>query len=147
MIQTMILHWSPRSPYVRKVVIAIAEMGLQERVRTVRRGLAGETGERRLRTQGETPNRSLVLRGTENSNESTIPIHCVTLADFLLEAGLESVDLLKMDIEGSEWEVLFSTPTSVLRSVRYILLEYHEVHARFGYAPEKLFAHLFYLLF
>jgi glutathione S-transferase len=36
MSQTMILHWSPRSPYVRKVMIAIAEMGLQDRVRTVR---------------------------------------------------------------------------------------------------------------
>ena len=36
MSQTMTLHWSPRSPYVRKVVIAIAEMGLQDRVRIVR---------------------------------------------------------------------------------------------------------------
>jgi glutathione S-transferase len=36
MTQPMILHWSPRSPYVRKVMIAIAELGLQDRVRTVR---------------------------------------------------------------------------------------------------------------
>jgi len=55
---------------------------------------------------------------------------------------LESIDLLKMDIEGSEWEVLLSTPTPVLRSIRHIQLEYHAVHARFGYTPEKLFAHL-----
>jgi glutathione S-transferase len=32
----MILHWSPRSPYVRKVMIAIHEMGLQDRITTVR---------------------------------------------------------------------------------------------------------------
>lgn len=36
MTQTMTLHWSPRSPYVRKVMIAIHEMGLQDRIRTVR---------------------------------------------------------------------------------------------------------------
>src|SRR3569833_2551495 len=43
MTQTMILHWSPRSPYVRKVMIAIAEMGLQDRVRTVRTVAGGTT--------------------------------------------------------------------------------------------------------
>ncbi|HEX3573842.1 MAG TPA: glutathione S-transferase family protein [Rhodopila sp.] len=39
----MILHWSPRSPYVRKVMIAIWEMGLQDRVRTVRTVAGGTT--------------------------------------------------------------------------------------------------------
>ena len=43
MVQTMILHWSPRSPYVRKVMIAIAEMGLLDRVRTVRTVTGGTT--------------------------------------------------------------------------------------------------------
>ena len=41
--QTMILHWSPRSPYVRKVTIAAAEMGLQDRIRTVRTVAGGTT--------------------------------------------------------------------------------------------------------
>jgi glutathione S-transferase len=41
--QTMTLHWSPRSPYVRKVVIAIAEMGLQDRVTIVRTVAGGTT--------------------------------------------------------------------------------------------------------
>lgn len=31
-----ILHWSPRSPYVRKVMVALHEKGLSERVDTVR---------------------------------------------------------------------------------------------------------------
>lgn len=39
----MILHWSPRSPYVRKVMIAIDEMGLRDRVRTVRTVAGGTT--------------------------------------------------------------------------------------------------------
>ena len=43
MSQTMILHWSPRSPYVRKVMIAIAEMGLQDRVHTIRTVTGGTT--------------------------------------------------------------------------------------------------------
>jgi glutathione S-transferase len=37
----MTLHWSPRSPYVRKVMIAISEMGLTDQIRTVRTIVGG----------------------------------------------------------------------------------------------------------
>jgi glutathione S-transferase len=39
----MTLHWSPRSPYVRKVMIAVHEMGLADRIRTVRTTVGGTT--------------------------------------------------------------------------------------------------------
>lgn len=39
----MTLHWSPRSPYVRKVMIAAREMGLQERLHCVRTVVGGTT--------------------------------------------------------------------------------------------------------
>jgi glutathione S-transferase len=39
----MTLHWSPRSPYVRKVMIAVHEMGLTDRIRTVRTTVGGTT--------------------------------------------------------------------------------------------------------
>jgi glutathione S-transferase len=39
----MTLHWSPRSPYVRKVMIALHEMGLTDRIRTVRTIVGGTT--------------------------------------------------------------------------------------------------------
>lgn len=37
----LVLHWSPRSPYVRKTTIAVHEMGLTDRVRTVRTVVGG----------------------------------------------------------------------------------------------------------
>ncbi len=39
----MTLHWSPRSPYVRKVMIAAHEMGLTDRMRIVRTIVGGTT--------------------------------------------------------------------------------------------------------
>ena len=48
MTQSMILHWSPRSPYVRKVMIAVFELGLQDKVRTVRTVAGGTTPHRAL---------------------------------------------------------------------------------------------------
>jgi len=36
MARDMLLHWSPRSPYVRKVLIAAHEVGISDRIKTVR---------------------------------------------------------------------------------------------------------------
>lgn len=41
--QDMLLHWSPRSPFVRKVLIAAHELGLTERLRRVRTVVHPET--------------------------------------------------------------------------------------------------------
>jgi glutathione S-transferase len=41
MAETMKLHWSPRSPYVRKVMIAAHELGLADRLQTVRTVVGG----------------------------------------------------------------------------------------------------------
>jgi len=45
---TMLLHFSPRSPYVRKVMIAAHEMGLQDRLHCVRTVVGGTTPHREL---------------------------------------------------------------------------------------------------
>jgi len=44
----MLLHWSPRSPYVRKVMIAAHEMGLAEQLHCVRTVVGGTTPHREL---------------------------------------------------------------------------------------------------
>jgi glutathione S-transferase len=43
MAEQMTLHWSPRSPYVRKVMIAASELGLRDRLRIVRTVTGGTT--------------------------------------------------------------------------------------------------------
>jgi glutathione S-transferase len=48
---TMTLHWSPRSPFVRKVVVAAHELGLAERIRTVRTVVAMQKPARELLPQ------------------------------------------------------------------------------------------------
>ena len=94
-----------------------------------------------MRSEGESPDRNLIRAG-EDEAEYPVRVPCLSLVALFDQLRLASVDFLKMDIQGSEWEVLFSTPTSVLRCIRRIEFEYHEVHARFRYTPERLFAHL-----
>ena len=44
----ILLHFSPRSPYVRKVMIAAHEMGLADRLHSVRTVVGGTTPHREL---------------------------------------------------------------------------------------------------
>ena len=39
----MKLHWSPRSPYVRKVMVAAHELGVRDRLEVVRTVVGGTT--------------------------------------------------------------------------------------------------------
>jgi FkbM family methyltransferase len=120
----------------------IRDNGLADRVECLQVGLAAEASHRLIRVAGDSPNRQLVLGGTADPSEQTITVQCVDLTECLRRHELDDLDLLKMDIEGSEWEVLLSTPPDVLARIRHIQLEYHEVNARFGYTPDMLFAHL-----
>jgi FkbM family methyltransferase len=139
---TRIVALEPFPPTFAALDANIRDNGLADRVRCVQVGLAAAPGERLIRTAGDSPNRQVVLSETSDSPNETIAIQCVDLVACLRQHGLEDLDLLKMDIEGSEWEVLLATPPEVLSRIRHIQLEYHEVNARFRYTPEMLFKHL-----
>jgi FkbM family methyltransferase len=116
---------------------------LTSRVQCLRVGLAAQTAERFLDSAYDTPNRRLIpadaVPARPHAAES---VTCVTLEDCMQGAGISELDLLKMDIEGSEWEVLLSTPPAVLSRIQHVQLEYHQVHRRFNHRPQQLFDHL-----
>ncbi len=49
----------------------------------------------------------------------------VSLATLFERERIETIDMLKMDIEGAEHDVLLSAPKDVLRRIRTLALEYH----------------------
>lgn len=54
-----------------------------------------------------------------------IPIEAVTLKDAFGGTGEEKIDLLKMDIEGSEYGVVENSLNEFARYVRQVIMEYH----------------------
>ena len=56
--------------------------------------------------------------------ESTIEVAGIRLADVFAKAKRPYCDVLKIDIEGSEYPLIAGTPTDVLRKARYISLEF-----------------------
>ncbi len=62
---------------------------------------------------------------TEGSPTQGVLVEAITLATLWEREGLDRVDLLKIDIEGSEYELIAETPSEILRRSDRIVIEYH----------------------
>ena len=60
-----------------------------------------------------------------------IAVNALTLAEVVERNKLERVDVLKLDCEGSEYDIVFGTPPEIWRRIERVRLEYH-----FGRADE-----------
>ncbi len=67
-----------------------------------------------------------VLGSVYNKNGRKVVIPTVSLSDILLENRLPAVDLLKMDVEGAEYQILFHTSKETLSQIKRIEMEVHE---------------------
>jgi FkbM family methyltransferase len=64
-------------------------------------------------------------RAAEREDEYEL-VESIDLAGILDAHGIEHINLLKLDCEGSEYDILFTAPPSVLRSIDWLKLEYHK---------------------
>ena len=61
----------------------------------------------------------------QKSEQRVVP--CVTLAELMETHGLDSVDLLKVDCEGGEYDIFPALEDATLGKIRNIVFEYHQV--------------------
>ena len=76
----------------------------------------------------------------EAPGQTSVPAE--TLEMVLRKCSLDSIDFMKMDIEGSEYDTLLSASPDVLRHIKRISLEYHPLSSGEPYSKEQLFDHL-----
>jgi FkbM family methyltransferase len=80
-------------------------------------------------------------RGVAALDESPgLPVENRTLADILELADADNVDLMKMNIHGSEYAVLMKTSDGVLRRFRRIAVQYHDLPAASNMGKTQLFS-------
>jgi FkbM family methyltransferase len=101
--------------------------GLSNRVRTFDLAVGGATGRRVLHTGGE----GLFFPTTVARGPSTaqVDVACTTLAEILASNDLRRVDLLKLDVEGAEYELLRAAPDEFLERIAEIRMETHDLDA------------------
>ncbi|MGC2172342.1 MAG: FkbM family methyltransferase [Candidatus Sulfotelmatobacter sp.] len=71
-----------------------------------------------------------------------VPVCAKTLAELLDTVNVATADLVKMNIHGSEYEVLMSAPAAALQRCGRIALQYHELPADLHLGKKELFEHL-----
>jgi FkbM family methyltransferase len=112
---------------------------LQANVRALQLGLSSSPGMLPMSGAPASTDRKIVdVEVAPDASLEWIPV--VTLQEFMSRYALDTVDFLKLDIEGSEWPVILTSPPELWRRIRNVQLEYHETAA--GYSPQTLLDHL-----
>jgi FkbM family methyltransferase len=73
---------------------------------------------------------SVLARVVETDVQLPTTVRIATLEDILDESGLGECDLMKIDIEGAEFDVLLSASAITLNRIKTILCEFHPVRGR-----------------
>jgi FkbM family methyltransferase len=107
-------------PDPRSFATLRANVGLLPRVTIDPRAVAGETGSATFHSSENSLASSLVAEG---GPRRSVAVRTVSLDDLMDELGLDRIDLLKLDVEGAEYDVL--SRTTRLGSVRAIAGELH----------------------
>jgi FkbM family methyltransferase len=110
-----ILAVEPVSANVRMIETQIA-LNHVSHVQTVRAAVGGASHRTGLTVGG------VASRVSEREGRETVEM--ITLERLLDDHGIDSVDLLKLDCEGAEWDIL-PAAERVLPRVRQICLEFH----------------------
>lgn len=107
----------------------------EENIRAFNEAVTNKRGEVKL-FQGE----SSVLNSaflTSNFLKKEI-VKSTTLEKIFIDNRLKKVDILKIDCEGSEYDILYSSPIQILNKIKSIRMEYHNLSINKTYNRKKL---------
>jgi FkbM family methyltransferase len=88
--------------------------------------MAGAQGERVLHVNPESWIVHSLVREDGGDGKQDISVKCLSLDEALDAEGIARCDLLKLDCEGSEYEILQGCSPAALKRVRRIVGEYHD---------------------
>jgi FkbM family methyltransferase len=107
----------------KQLVENISVNGLEEIITPVQAAIFNQTGSVGIRRMAGVGFHMI------NENEKNNHVKALSLADFLTSTGIETIDLLKIDIEGGEKYVMTPENEEIFRTrVGYVFLETHSVN-------------------
>lgn len=101
----------------------IAINSLEKRVYTFQCAVSSSPGQREM-TIRTSPLNTLVI---ENGESALQTVDCVSLQSILKDQGLDTIDLLKMNCEGAEYEIFENCAPADFARLLNIRLEYHNL--------------------
>lgn len=68
---------------------------------------------------------SLLIKNSDKSEK--IKVKTTSIEEFMKKYSVDKIDLLKIDCEGSEYNILFKCPKKILKKISKITMEYHSI--------------------
>jgi FkbM family methyltransferase len=73
------------------------------------------------------------------NNENYIEVSAITLETFFNKYNIKEVDVMKIDVEGAEFDLIINTPAETLAKIKRLVLEFDKsFDGSFGKMVEKL---------
>ena len=98
--------------------------------------LGSRSGKRRLHLSPENNAAHSFHFGKKNPSKM---VRTKTLADFVNEKSISRLKLMKLDCEGSEYEILESCSRQLLQTINMIIMEIHEMDEKHCYQSMEFF--------
>jgi FkbM family methyltransferase len=68
-----------------------------------------------------------VITGFNKQNTNCFKVPCISMTDIILNNGLSNIDLLKMDCEGSEFDIMYETDPILIKRINTMVIEVHDL--------------------
>jgi FkbM family methyltransferase len=80
-----------------------------------------------LDSEKELTENASVFSGFESTHSKELVVPSITLTQIIEQNSFDKIDFVKMDCEGSEFDILYNTETSLLKRIKRITLEVHDM--------------------
>jgi FkbM family methyltransferase len=80
-----------------------------------------------LDSEKELTENASVFSGFESTHSQKLIVPSITLTEIIEQNNFEEIDFIKMDCEGSEFDILYNTEISLLKRVKRMTLEVHDM--------------------
>jgi FkbM family methyltransferase len=75
----------------------------------------------------------------DGSLVESVEVSAITIQDLIDRYSIDEIDVMKIDIEGAEFDLIVNTPPEILAKIRYLVLEFDKsFDGSFGKMIEKL---------
>ena len=119
-----IYAFEPDRENIEQVLDNLVLNQLEDRVVFISKAITSKTGTTQFNLNLKS-SRANSLAYHEDNYVEKITIETISLADFFKQQSIEQVDYLKMDIEGGEYDILFSLGKEEFSKIQEVQMEYH----------------------
>lgn len=97
-----------------------------ENTTALKQAVSDTAGRRSFTISDLTDARHTFFASPFSGTGATAEVECTTLPALLSDFDIDEIDVLKLDCEGSEYDVLLGADPDVVRRIKHIVLEVHE---------------------